>query len=196
MFVVCRNMSPIVFFVIIWCSVQYTISVKILVVVPHPARSHVKAFEAYFLKLAERGHHVTVVSHFPIRRKVKNYREISVEGSIPSRLNSINVTDMNGGLLPLLYGIARRAARYEVSLKHEALQSLLQSEERFDLLITDAFVSRLYLALVEKYNVPFVYLSSNIYFANTAFNLGDYVNPAYVSTPLCGCSWKMDFMDR
>lgn len=67
------------------CVVAFTFaaveSAKILAVFPFPAKSHFIMLEALAKGLAERGHQVTVVGHFPQKSPVPNYRDVSLEGA-------------------------------------------------------------------------------------------------------------------
>lgn len=185
-----------IFLAIIY-SIRNTIAVKILVVIPHRSLSHAKTFEPYFFKLAELGHHVTVISYYSANQAPENYREIVVkEKSKGVGLNFLRIGDLNHNLMDGLNTMIKVGISFGNVLEDEAMQRLLNSDEKFDLFITEAFMSRLFVPFGQKYGAPVIYLSSNILFPNNAVNLGDYVNPAFVPTPLSGCSWKMDFFER
>ncbi|XP_065219031.1 UDP-glycosyltransferase UGT5-like isoform X33 [Planococcus citri] len=187
----------ILFYFLLACFVRNTTSVKILVALPHKGRSLMKTFEPYIFKLAERGRNVTVITHHPTHFISDNYHEISIQGSMESASSRLSISRLGSlSLLQTLHGLTGTVTDYERTLKQESIQNLLNSTERFDLLITSAFASRMYLGLVENYNVPVIYLSSNILFPNNAINLGDYINPSFVVSRLGGQSWRMNFMQR
>lgn len=188
-------MPKFVFFLLLWCFIRDVTPVKILVAIPHKGRSLMKTFEPYIFKLAELGHDVTLITHYPTNTTSDNYREISIQGSLELNSGSLSITYLSDtSLLSTLNRLTGAVANYESTLQQDSMQRLLNSDEKFDLIITSVFASRMYLGLVENYNVPVVYLSSNIMFANNAINLGDYVNPAFVSSRLGGQSWKMGFI--
>ncbi|CAH1987228.1 unnamed protein product [Acanthoscelides obtectus] len=62
---------------------------NILVAVSHPGVSHFKSYENLFLCLAKKGHNVTVISHFPQKKLIRNYRDISIREDIPYRYDDI-----------------------------------------------------------------------------------------------------------
>ena len=48
---------------------------RILGLFPHPGISHYQFFHPVMKALAEAGHEVTVVSHFPTKEVIENYRD-------------------------------------------------------------------------------------------------------------------------
>lgn len=58
---------------------QISDSLNILGIFPHPAISHFKAFQPVLRELAARGHYVSVVSHFPNRDALANYRDFTLD---------------------------------------------------------------------------------------------------------------------
>lgn len=54
---------------------------SVLGLFPHPALSHFRAFQPLLRELAERGHDVFVVSHFPEENAPENYRDFVLDQS-------------------------------------------------------------------------------------------------------------------
>lgn len=54
---------------------------RILGLFPHPALSHFKAFQPLLKGLANAGHEVIVVSHFPDKNSPPNYRDYVLDQS-------------------------------------------------------------------------------------------------------------------
>ena len=55
--------------------------------------------------LAERGHQVDVITHFPMKKPIPNYTDISVAGSVQTAVNNMfaeNVTKFNANNMRLL----------------------------------------------------------------------------------------------
>lgn len=50
---------------------------RILGLFPHPGVSHFQFFHPVMKALAEAGHEVTVVSHFPVKEPIENYKDES-----------------------------------------------------------------------------------------------------------------------
>lgn len=55
-------------------------SLRILGLFPHPGVSHFHFFHPIMLGLAEAGHNVTVVSHFPDNKAPSNYMDLVIGG--------------------------------------------------------------------------------------------------------------------
>lgn len=58
--------------------VHYCWTANILAFLPTFAKSHYGAFQPLLKELAERGHNVTVVSHFTLKDPPPNYHHIDV----------------------------------------------------------------------------------------------------------------------
>ncbi|VVC99840.1 unnamed protein product [Leptidea sinapis] len=76
-----------VFFLIAIANVQCA---RILALLPHTGKSHHMVFEPLFVKLAERGHQLTVASFFPLKNSPANYSEISFEGLAPIGVETVD----------------------------------------------------------------------------------------------------------
>ena len=57
-------------------------SAKILGLFPFPSKSHMAVNVAIVKELAERGHEVTVVSPFPEKSEIPNYKNIALNENI------------------------------------------------------------------------------------------------------------------
>lgn len=65
-----------VVFLLLCCA---TSGHRILGLFPHPGISHFQFFHPVMKALAEAGHEVTVVSHFPAKEPIENYRDESFQ---------------------------------------------------------------------------------------------------------------------
>lgn len=66
--------------VFMFLSVTSCSGYRILGLFPHPGVSHFHFFHPIMRELAEAGHNVTVVSHFPDARASKNYKDLPLTG--------------------------------------------------------------------------------------------------------------------
>lgn len=64
---------------------------KILGLFPHPASSHFNVFQPILRELANKGHEVTVVSHFPDPNPSKNYKDLTLPGQTLTNAISLQV---------------------------------------------------------------------------------------------------------
>lgn len=78
-------------FLLIVALVRYTSGYKILGLFPHPATSHFNVFQPILRDLANRGHEVTVVSHFPDPNPPKNYKDLTLPGKTLTNAISLQV---------------------------------------------------------------------------------------------------------
>lgn len=73
-------------FLAIFCALQVlnlpptSDGLRILGLFPHPGISHFHFFQPIMLGLAEKGHNVTVVSHFPEKNLHPNYKDLPLKG--------------------------------------------------------------------------------------------------------------------
>lgn len=70
----------IVGFLMIITVIPQNSSLRILGLFPHPGDSHFHFFHPIMLGLAEAGHDVTVVSHFPDKNAPPNYKDLKIGG--------------------------------------------------------------------------------------------------------------------
>lgn len=64
---------------------------RILGLFPHPGISHFHFFHPVMKALAEAGHEVTVVSHFPSKDKIENYKDELLKGKQEGLKNFVNL---------------------------------------------------------------------------------------------------------
>lgn len=60
-------------------DLQQTNAANILAIFPFPGPSQYICVQAYLKALAARGHEVTVISAFPQKKPLRNFRDISIE---------------------------------------------------------------------------------------------------------------------
>lgn len=70
-------------------SINLTQGLRILGIFPYPIKSHQNMCEELMKGLAAKGHQVDVYSHFPLKKKIPNYTDFSLEGSVPIFSNNV-----------------------------------------------------------------------------------------------------------
>ena len=68
---------------------------RILGVFPTPAKGHFVMCEALMRGMADKGHRVDVFSHFPLENSIPNYKDYSLEGTLPIFTNNMSYDFMN-----------------------------------------------------------------------------------------------------
>jgi glucuronosyltransferase len=96
-----QQQAAVVLLLLLCCSLPAN-SHRILGLFPHPGISHFQFFHPVMKALAEAGHEVTVVSHFPSKEPIENYRDepltgkqdlknfVNLDVSIINAINSLN----------------------------------------------------------------------------------------------------------
>lgn len=68
-------------FILAILSINSTYSLKILGLFPHPGLSHFHFFHPIMRGLANAGHDVTVLSHFPDKNPPPNYKDLVLKSN-------------------------------------------------------------------------------------------------------------------
>lgn len=104
--------------------------------------------------LAQRGHHVFVLSHFPQVEPLANYTDISLKGSINflSPTEGISLQQMAGQSIMVIHKALALmgVTTCEQVLNYPAVQQLLQSNETYDLIIAELFNTDCFLAFAHR----------------------------------------------
>ncbi|XP_037302846.1 UDP-glucosyltransferase 2-like [Manduca sexta] len=186
-------------------------SARILSLFPHTGKSHQMVFEPLLRRLAERGHHVTVVSFFPIKNAPANYTDVSLQGLAHLGLEVIDllIYEHPSKLLRMmgLEKIVKQITEFQpladmalsVCSKLVNFQPLADAlKKEYDLIIMENFNSDCMLGLAHVYGqkAPFIYLSSCGLMQWTSGRLGLSDNPSYVPIVSSDFANPMSFFQR
>lgn len=187
----------LVFFAILIACDGY----KILGLFPHPGKSHFDVFKPLLKELALKGHEVTVVSHFPLEKPIKNYVDINLS----EKTNSVLVDVIPLEMIPsgklhtyfepiLIHGMGRQSC--EDGLQNKQVQQLLKSNKAFDVALIEMFNTHCFAGIIKKLNIPFVGLTSHglMPWSNSWF--GTPGSPSYIPVLFLDHSDRMDFLER
>ncbi|XP_054739701.1 UDP-glycosyltransferase UGT5-like [Anastrepha obliqua] len=144
--------------------VQASYPLKILGLFPHPGISHFQFFHPIMRALAEKGHDVTVISHFPDKSPPARYRDLPLK----DRATLMNSLDLKFFESPpfyshfaeffLLHEWGKDACNH--TLRSDALAQVLRQRQRFDVIIMEQFNSDCMVAVAHQLKAPFIALSS------------------------------------
>ncbi|XP_044267725.1 UDP-glycosyltransferase UGT5-like isoform X1 [Tribolium madens] len=196
-------MNKCVFFVIALILKSNVDSAKILAVFPMTAPSHYFLGNALLRGLAEKGHDVTMISPFIENNPPKNgsYRDIVLTGfmeNFQKLRKEINIFDMEKAnplfLIPLMVKLMLEMS--ENTLQHSNVQGLINSDEKFDVVIVEQFNNEAHKAFASHFKAPLILFST--------IGASSWVNPlvgnsqplAYVPEPLLSYSSEMTFNQR
>lgn len=161
-------------------------SSRILALFPYPLKSHFIAFDALLVELANRGHDVTVVTSFPKSYKIANYSEIDASHCLqmPKGLFELEyAASQYKSAFHLVHELIIVTELHEYLLKCQTLQDLMYTEEKYDLLITEAFCSDALLPFAHVLDTPFILFSSLPMLPWLSDRVGNIDNPSYIPFP-------------
>ncbi|XP_052871728.1 UDP-glycosyltransferase UGT5-like [Anopheles cruzii] len=174
-------------------------SAKILSIFPTTSKSHWILGSALMKELALDGHEVTVISPFPLKNAPKTYRHLDV--TFNSRIfddlmdrvferTDDNIVQKMSELTAFIEHIANS------TLTSPAVQSLLRSDETFDLLVLEVFLDDVFLGFADRFNCPVVGMST--FGASTWVNAltGSPQPLSYVPHPISSFTDRMNFWQR
>lgn len=176
-------------------------SYKILGVFPFPSRSHYALMDVIMVKLAEKGHSISAYSPYPRRKPVANLREFNLANcSLSTQPHDMSIDNLNSLMASPLISVFFMSTMSNVSVESirdcEPLQQLLESDETFDLLITESFIYDALLLYTHKFKVPFVSYIPNNLLPWHIDRMGNPSNPSYIPTLISGYLSPMNFWQR
>uniref|UniRef100_A0A1B6K0J6 UDP-glucuronosyltransferase n=1 Tax=Homalodisca liturata TaxID=320908 RepID=A0A1B6K0J6_9HEMI len=174
-------------------------SSRILAVFPTVSKSHFDFFQPLLLALASRGHDVTVVNSYPQPRPVRNYTDINLQDFKKVFFNNIpfdilpqvptNFIENHRFLLSQIEG-------NELTFSHPDVRRLVNSDEKFDLIITELWNNDVFLGFAHKFKAPVIAMSSCsiLPWGNARFGNPD--NPSYIPQIFFRKYGKLDILHR
>ena len=180
-------------------SVEESEGARILGAFDFNGKSHFIMFEALLKGLAARGHQVYVVGHFPQKKPIPNYTDISVEGSYPTTVNNCTLDIIlqfahDTNLLDFIWNTNLEMCR--IVLEQPNVQRLINGDDKFYLIITEIFGPDCLLGLSHRFNAPIISMISsfNLPWAND--RIGNPNHPAYMPNYFLPYTHHMAFGQR
>ncbi|XP_053998601.1 UDP-glucosyltransferase 2-like [Hylaeus anthracinus] len=173
---------------------------RILAIFPLNGRSHWITGQALTMGLARRGHQVDVVSHFPQKKPVPNYRDISLEGTLEPVINSMNasmVKDIGAQDFELL--VQKVGTKICDLLEHEKIQQLIHNPPKdppYDLVIVELFMFPCFLGFGRHLNVPMVGVMASTFHEWVSDVTGNMFNPSFMPCLFSPYRPEMTFYER
>lgn len=195
------NLFCVLFFQVI----SWTFSYNILVMFPYPGKSHFDTFVGLFKALAMKGNNVTVISHFPLKEPVPNYRDIEIggferffESDITKMLDMKNIQDNNRLMKYLTFLVLGNVGEMvcEITYTSKAVQSFLKENNKFDIALTECFNTDCFVPVAKKFNIPVIRIHSCTLMPWSSDRFGNPNNPSYIPNNFLPFSDKMTFLER
>lgn len=120
---------------------QIASSYRILGLFPLNGKSHWNMQEVLMKELARRGHQVDVVSHFPLKKPIPNYKDISLKGSVPEVTNNMTATQALSFSTPSMAALVQMVGSNTCTLfNHPKIQELIKNPPKdppYDIVILE-----------------------------------------------------------
>lgn len=149
-------------FYLLTIFVSFTHCMNILVLFPHPGKSHFLMYSHIFKTLAIKGHNITVISYYPQKENISNYRDVVLgDGSVQKNPEFLSMeTFLNLPRFRWIDGLFMFDKYYErtcsVGYDSENFKRFLKEENKFDLILVQYFISDCFMGLVKVFDVPVI----------------------------------------
>ncbi|CAG9835829.1 unnamed protein product [Diabrotica balteata] len=188
--------------IFIFCSIQkFGLSYNILGVFAFCQYSHFSLGFQLLKSLADRGHNVTMISCFPQQKPIKNYVDISVKVGnnqdqvlgILARTHQLRTMTHWAKLnFVAAFGEVYSSVIFEV----KEVQDLLNSDQKFDVVIQENFLNEAFAIFAYKFNCPSIMFvpTPTTFFSN--YIVANPWSPAFIPSSIGEYTAEMDFWQR
>lgn len=175
---------------------------RILGLFPLNGKSHFAMPGRLMQALAERGHQVDVVSHFPLDNPPANYRDISLKGSVPEVVNNftaaraLTMVSMSSSIHIFMQ---KSGYAYCQLLRHPKIRKIIDEPPKdppYDLVIVEVFSQHCFMAFARHLKVPLLGIAATTNMDWLDPSIGNPNNPAYVQSMSTAVGQRMDFWQR
>ncbi|XP_032679120.1 UDP-glucuronosyltransferase 2A3-like isoform X2 [Odontomachus brunneus] len=173
---------------------------RILGLFPLHGPSHWVMMQPLMKGLAQRGHQVDVVSHFPQKKSIPNYTDISILGSMHATRNNISAAEastFSGFSMAHLTDMA--GTQICELLSHPAIQNLIKNPPQdppYDILITEVFMAPCFLAFGRHLKIPIVATVTSVFHDWLNELSGNVANPSFIPGLFSTYGQHMNFEER
>ncbi|KAL0278683.1 UNVERIFIED_CONTAM: hypothetical protein PYX00_000433 [Menopon gallinae] len=158
-------------------------------------------FEPYIRELAQRGHKITLISHFPVKKQSPNITFISLEGTAEEILfNSLSLKDKDVLLsspfsaLETLNNWGQKAC--DTALSHPPIRRLIDSKPKFDLVIVEYFNTDCFSVFSYIFKAPLMAIFSSVLMPWHYDRFGSPDNPSYIVNHMNNYPSEMNLKQR
>lgn len=184
---------------VIACVIFGASGARILALFSSTAKSHYYVFEPLLKRLSEKGHEVVTVNHFPQKVSLSNFTDVDISGKV-NLLNAIPLAVFEN--MPKWVGIKMLLEVFSVStcdtvLDHPKVKQIIQAKEKFDVFITEIFVTDCCLGIAHALKIPIIVgaiSSVSLPWSNEIMRNPEI--PSYVPNWASGYTDQMDFFER
>lgn len=136
-------------------------SYNVLVFFPYSSRSHFNLYSSLFTHLASKEHNVTVVSYFPLKTPIRNYRDVVLGDNVQEIKEFINFGSMRSdGIRKYTYFNTLYREFYEricnSTFESKSFGEFIKEDNKFDLILMQYFMSDCFMGLVKNLNASYI----------------------------------------
>lgn len=180
---------------------------NILAIFGHLGKSHFDVFKPLLEELARRGHNITVASHFPRTDKaiaeepLPTYKDIDLRD--PNFQLFINIVDLHYirdsfhrifDEMYFLYHMGNVACN--IGLRNPEINQLINSKEKFDLVLVESFNTNCFLGIASKFDAPFIQISTHQLMPWAVDDMGMSQESSYIPAMLTRLPRPMNLLQR
>ncbi|XP_051165585.1 UDP-glucosyltransferase 2-like [Leptopilina boulardi] len=173
---------------------------RILGIFPLPGKSHAILGEKIMKVLAQKGHQVDVISHFPMKKSYPNYNDLSLEGSSEIITNNLNYSMVKNVSVNSIKRLLEMTGDPVCALlNHTVFQNIIHNPPKdppYDLVIVEYFTSYCYMAFGRLLNVPIIGVTASVLLEWHNDAVGNPNSLAFVPGGMTGFSTNMNFWER
>ncbi|GJQ76010.1 hypothetical protein Trydic_g18064 [Trypoxylus dichotomus] len=196
-----RNMRLLPVLVIVFALISVINAAKILCIFPVLAHSHYTIGSALVKGLAARGHHVTFVTPIGEKEPIKNVKSLvlnDVKKHFEEKFSQTTLFDMLDmpAIAVVMYMGFMMSTNTEVAFSDQVMQAIMNSNETFDLVITEYFFNDAFLGIANRFKAPSVLVTT---FGPSIWSNYLTANPtiySYMPHPFSGYGQRMTFWER
>uniref|UniRef100_A0A1I8NYK7 UDP-glucuronosyltransferase n=1 Tax=Stomoxys calcitrans TaxID=35570 RepID=A0A1I8NYK7_STOCA len=170
-----------------------------LAVLHFSSKSHFIVGSALIKGLIDKGHEVTVISPFPQKKPIKNWHDVPVSGVLEFMKNETDdlLNTLERSVMENVVSFHKTGLQVtELVLKSPAVQKLMASNQTFDAVINEVFLSEALYGLSEHFKAPLIGLGT---FGAISWNtdmVGSPSPPSYVPSTLLPFTDRMTLGQR
>lgn len=171
---------------------------NILAIFPTPARSHQIIFDAILVELYQRGHNLTVVTQYPeTLEEYKGIKVLGIKGSFNYNSTIEDIYNLSANSIKRVHiNFIDHYNFVNNIFLHENMKPIWNKESQYDLILTEMFLTDVFMVVPYMYKVPCITISSSILQPQHSDRLGLPDNPSYIPSYVSPFSGKMSFPER
>ncbi|XP_063705049.1 UDP-glycosyltransferase UGT5-like [Culicoides brevitarsis] len=171
---------------------------NILAVFPTQMKSHFIVGKHLLKELALAGHDVTVICPFKIKNPPKTYHEITTTIPDQSFIDYANAVSKTESIDPSMFFKFLKWGMdvNEATLKDPAVQKLMKSGKKFDVMLYELFINEAILGLAHHLKVPVIGVSTLGLSAFVTYYTGSNSPNSFVPNLMLGLPEEMSFKER